>query len=161
MPIDVHEERVWRLGVAVRVFAGLLLGVIAIGVMVFVAYQALAPDGELGLALALVVPYGMLAFLLWRQTFHPRLSAGPEGLVLRGPWRTVRVPWSAVVRCDAGYYGIAITCADGGRVLAPAPQKSNLSRWLGRRTRADDVADYLERRARQHRREVDASGVAG
>ncbi|WP_413644645.1 PH domain-containing protein [Micromonospora sp. RTP1Z1] len=69
---------------------------------------------------------------MWRRIFHPRLSAGPEGLILRREWRTIRVPWSAVVQCDAGYYGITITCADGSRVVAPAPQKSNLSRWLGR-----------------------------
>ncbi|WP_433652034.1 hypothetical protein ACQP2C_06020 [Micromonospora zamorensis] len=37
--------------------------------------------------------------------------------------------------------------------MAPAPQKSNLSRWLGRTTRADDVADYLEQRAREHQRQ--------
>lgn len=70
--------------------------------------------------------------MLWRHIFHPRLSAGPEGLILRSQWRTFHVPWSAVVRCEPGYHGIAITCADGSRVIAPAPQKSNLSRWLGR-----------------------------
>ncbi|MET7747138.1 PH domain-containing protein [Micromonospora sp. NPDC005367] len=159
--MDLDEVRVWRLGVALRIFAGLLFGVVTAGVVAFLAYQAAAPDGDLRSALVAPVPFGLLGFLLWRQTFHPRLSAGPEGLVLRSQWRTTRVPWSAVVRCDAGYYGIAITCTDGSRVMAPAPQKSNLSRWLGRQTGADDVADYLERRAGEHRREVEASGVPG
>ncbi|MFI6257892.1 hypothetical protein ACIBCL_17570 [Micromonospora zamorensis] len=153
MPIDLQEVRVWRLGVALRIFSGLLLGVVAVGVLVFSAYQASAPDGDLRPVLAIAVPYGLLGFVLWRHIFHPRLSAGPEGLILHSQWRTVHVPWSAVVRCDPGYHGIAITCADGSRVMAPAPQKSNLSRWLGRTTRADDVADYLEQRAREHQRQ--------
>ncbi|WP_422744625.1 PH domain-containing protein [Micromonospora sp. WMMD754] len=154
MPIDMNEVRVWRLGRITRVFAGLLLGVMTIVAVAVFAYQASTPDGDLRPALAIAVPYGLLGFLVWRQIFHPRLSVDAEGLILRGPWRTTRVPWPAVVRCDPGYFGIAITCADGSWVMAPAPQKSNLSRWLGRGTRADDVADYLERRAREHRREA-------
>ncbi|MFD0783493.1 PH domain-containing protein [Micromonospora azadirachtae] len=157
--MDLDEVRVWRLGVGLRIFAGLLFGVMSVGLVAFVAYQAAAPDGDLRSALVAAVPFGLLGFLLWRQIFHPRLTAGPEGLVLRSQWRTSRVPWAAVVRCDPGYYGIVITCTDGSRVVAPAPQKSNLSRWLGRSTRADDVADYLERRAREHRRKIEASDV--
>ncbi|MEV6812456.1 PH domain-containing protein [Micromonospora sp. NPDC051296] len=149
--------RVWRLGLASRVLAGLLIGVMAVAVVMFFVWT----DGDLRVALAIAVPYGLLAFLLWRRTFHPRLSAGPEGLTLRREWRTIRVPWSAVVRCDAGYDGITIICADGSWVVAPGPQKSNLSRWLGRKTQADDVAAYLERRAREHQQEIEASGMPG
>ncbi|QGN47489.1 hypothetical protein ACN26Y_15215 [Micromonospora sp. WMMD558] len=90
MPIDLDEVRVWRLGVALRIFAGLLLGVMAVGVVAFFAHQALATDGDLRVALALAVPYGLLGFLMWRGTFHPRMSAGPKGMILRSQWRTVR-----------------------------------------------------------------------
>ncbi|MEW2381837.1 hypothetical protein AB0873_07070 [Micromonospora sp. NPDC047707] len=44
MPIDLDVVRVWRLGVALRIFAGLLLGVMAVGVVAFFAHQALATD---------------------------------------------------------------------------------------------------------------------
>ncbi|MEV0804920.1 PH domain-containing protein [Micromonospora sp. NPDC050200] len=124
----------------------------AVVVVMFFVWQATAPDGDLLAPLAIGATYGLMGFVMWRRIFHPRLSAGPAGLILRREWRTIRVPWSAVLQCDAGYYGITITCADGSRVVAPAPQKSNLSRWLGRETRADAVADYLERRAREHQR---------
>ncbi|WP_158289854.1 PH domain-containing protein [Micromonospora sp. S4605] len=160
MPSDLAEVRVWRLGRATRILAGLLIGGMAVAVVVFFLWQATTPDGDLLAPLAIAAPYGLIGFAMWRRIFHPRLSAGPEGLILRGPWRTIRVPWSAVVRCDAGYHGITITCADGSRVVAPAPQRSNLSRWLGRETRADVVAAYLERRAREHRRVSAATGPA-
>lgn len=159
LPGDVSEVRVWRLGLAARALAGLLIGGMAVVVVLFFVRQAIAPDGDLLAPLAIGATYGVMGFVMWRRIFHPRLSAGPEGLVLRHPWRTVRVPWSAVVRCDPGYYGITITCADGSRVVAPAPQKSNLSRWLGRETRADAAAAYLERRAREHRRVPAATGL--
>lgn len=152
LPSDLEEVRVWRLGLATRALAGLLIGGMAVVAVMFFVWQAAAPDGDLFAPLAIGATYGLMGFGMWRRIFHPRLSAGPEGLIVRREWRTIRVPWSAVVQCDAGYHGITITCADGSRVVAPAPQKSNLSRWLGRETRADTVAAYLERRAREHRR---------
>lgn len=154
-PIDLDEVRVWRPGVALRIFAGLMIGGMAAGVIVFVAYTVAAPEGDPRVPLAVAVPFGLVGFLMWRQTIHPRTSAGPQGVLLRGQWRTVHVPWSAIVRCRAGYHGITITCADGNLAVAPAPQKSNLSSWLGRETRADEAADYLERRARAHQRTPD------
>ena len=45
---------------------------------------------------------------------------------------------------SAGYSGITMRTSDGA-VVAWAVQKSNLSRWLDRRTRADDVADFINR----------------
>ncbi|MDW5325588.1 PH domain-containing protein [Plantactinospora sp. KLBMP9567] len=144
--------QVWRLGLGLRICAGLVIGGMAAGVMVFLAYEAAAPEGDLRAPLAVAVPFGVLGLSMWQQTFRPRTSVGPQGVVLRSKWRTIRLPWSMIVRCDPGYDGITITCADGSRVVAPAPQKSNLSRWLGRKTRADEVAAYLERRAHEHRR---------
>jgi hypothetical protein len=46
-----------------------------------------------------------------------------------------------------GYHGLEITTRQGDVAVAWAVQKSNLARWLKRRTRADDVAAVLEQMA--------------
>lgn len=79
-----------------RTLAGLLIGGMAIVIVGFFWWQATTRDGNLLAPLAIGAPYGLLGFAMWRRIFHPRLTAGPEGLILRGQWRTVRVPWSAV-----------------------------------------------------------------
>jgi hypothetical protein len=45
-----------------------------------------------------------------------------------------------------------------GAVVAWAVQKSNLSRWLDRRTRADDVADFINRHV-ENRDETPPTGL--
>lgn len=50
-----------------------------------------------------------------------------------------------------GYAGISIEMESGEVVTAWAVQKANWSRWQSRRTRADEVAEFL----REHARAVD------
>jgi hypothetical protein len=49
-----------------------------------------------------------------------------------------------------GFYGLEIATRDGDLAIAWAVQRSNLTRWLKRRTRADDVADVLNQMAAEH-----------
>ncbi|SCG65148.1 hypothetical protein GA0070609_4024 [Micromonospora echinaurantiaca] len=53
MPSDLAEVRVWRLGLATRIMAGLLIGGMAVVVVVFFFWQATAPDGNLLAPLAI------------------------------------------------------------------------------------------------------------
>jgi hypothetical protein len=52
-----------------------------------------------------------------------------------------------VVEAEPGYSGITIGLSDGSSVLSGAVQKANISAWLRRNTRADQVAEYINSRA--------------
>jgi len=71
--------------------------------------------------------------------------------------KTRRIPLRDVLMVRGGYYGLEIRVR--GRhfsITASAVQKSNLANWVGRRTRADEVADaILEARNR-----LQAAGVS-
>jgi hypothetical protein len=53
------------------------------------------------------------------------------------------IPLAQIAGVTTGYYGIAITTNESKTYTASVVQKNNYSRWLGRRTRADDVADAI------------------
>jgi hypothetical protein len=98
--------------------------------------------------LLLAVVFGLFPVFAWRWGTHPLLATSADGVVVRNPVRTVVVPWADVERCVPSSLGLLIERrGDGRTVVAWAVQKSNLFRWLGRRTRADDVAAALEERA--------------
>jgi hypothetical protein len=60
----------------------------------------------------------------------------------------VDVPYRDIALVGVSYAGLTIRRGSGGRlVVAWAVQKSNIARWLHRRTRADEVADVIRARA--------------
>ena len=77
---------------------------------------------------------------------RPALTADDAGVTVRNPFSTKRVGYGEIMRCITGYYGITIRTRSGA-VVAWAVQKSNLTTWLHRRTRADEVARVIEQRA--------------
>lgn len=138
-------DQVWRPGRWGRVGAW-AVGV-AGGLLSVVSLVAAATGVGAGALVAAVV-FGLFPVFAWRWGTHPLLGASAEGVVVRNPVRTVVVPWADVERCVPSSLGLLIERRGGGRpVVAWAVLKSNLSRWLGRRTRADDVAAALEERA--------------
>jgi hypothetical protein len=99
-------------------------------------------------ALLVAVVFGLFPVFAWRWGTHPLLAVSAGGVVVRNPVRTVVVPWADVERCVPSSLGLLIERRSGGRpVVAWAVQKPNLSRWLRRPTRADEVAAALEDRA--------------
>lgn len=91
---------------------------------------------------------GAGAIGFWLAATRSAVTASDDGVTVRGLLSTTQIPWGDVVRCVPGYAGIAIVQRDGSVVNASAVQKSNYSRATGRRTRADEVAEELETRAR-------------
>jgi hypothetical protein len=113
------------------------LGVVG-GLMAVVSLVAAVTGAGAG-ALLVAVVFGLFPVFAWRWGTHPLLATSARAVV---------VPWADVERCVPSSLGLLIERRSGGRpVVAWAVQKSNLFRWLGRRTRADDVAAALEERA--------------
>jgi hypothetical protein len=154
----VNETHVWRTSLVARClsWAGVVLG--AAGVAVAVVATAMSPEDGHWIAGLLMAGIGALvAVASWRYGLHPAIIAAPDGLTIRNPWRTHVLEWDDVLDCQPGYYGLAISDRHGGRFSAWAVQRSNVAMWSKLRTRADEVAEALARRARLGRAE--ASGL--
>lgn len=138
-------EREWRVRSAARAFCW-----IGIVVSIPLSFQAVVwgfdTNREFG-GLVLGGLLAMCALFLWRFGIHPRLRAFPDGLEIRNGLSARFVLWSQIDRCTPGYGGLWLILKDGQRQRIWAIQKSNLMTWLNRRTRADEVADFIEMRA--------------
>lgn len=132
-----------------RLLSRLGLGVAALGLLgvpvVMVAMLAAGPlePEAIGWTFAIVVLTlpGVVAFIL--AAVRPRVCAGTSALKVRNLVATHHVPWEEVLQAEPGYYGIIIRRRTEADVVAVAVQKSNMASWLGRRTRADLVAERI------------------
>jgi hypothetical protein len=86
----------------------------------------------------------------WRWGLHPRIVATFTGIEIRNALRTHFVPWRDFEGCTPSYRGLVIVRRGGIRVFGFAVQKSKSSVWRHLRTRADDISEYLARRAKEH-----------
>jgi hypothetical protein len=134
-------ERLWRPN-----RAGLTAGcVFVLGGIAVAAYLARHHQPDLATLAVLFAVGG------WRYGLHPSLAATDEGVVIRNPFRRVTVPWRQVEGALPGSRGIIVLRTDRRPVKAWAVQKANWSHFLGKRRRADDVAEYLTQSAKRRR----------
>jgi len=137
----IGEERVWRPNRAARAAGWVFL----FGGLAAAAYLARHHRLDLA-ALGLLFAVGG-----WRYGVHPSLATTAAGVVIRNPVRRVLVPWPQVEGAIPGSSGIIVLRTDRRPVRAWAVQKANWSHYLGKRRRADDVAEYVTRCAKRHR----------
>ena len=71
--------------------------------------------------------------------------------MIRNPFRRIVVPWRQVEGALPGSSGLIVLRTDRRPVRAWAVQKANWSHFLGKRRRADDVAEYLTQSAKRRR----------
>ncbi|MFG1681378.1 hypothetical protein ACGFNP_14540 [Nonomuraea sp. NPDC049269] len=141
-------RQVWRVGYAGRiagvlgtvVFAGLMVAFAAIGVQ-----MAVSGDAFIGvLSLIGVCPLiGAAGVRCWLLGVRPNITLTEDSVVVRNPYKTYRVSLAEISMVSGGYHGLCFTLTDGRQIVAWAVQKSNIARWLGRRTRADGVTERL------------------
>jgi hypothetical protein len=135
--------QVWRVRVAGRV-AGVCL------VASWVALTALlSVDGGVALTAILSTAALCLALGVWRWAFVPSVTLGDSALFIVNRVGGQTVPYSQITNVSNGYYGIIVRMRDGNSVRAWAVQKGNLNRWLGKRTRSDDLVDAIMLKVRQ------------
>ncbi|WP_430501289.1 PH domain-containing protein [Micromonospora trifolii] len=116
-----------------------------------------SPLGRFGV-LALIALLGTFTWLAWgnvfvsllaglgglvswfRFAFRPAVTLTDTDVIVRNPNGSQQVSLSDVAKVEPGYGGLTITTSTGEHVVAWAVQKSNLAKWTGRHTRADEVA---------------------
>jgi hypothetical protein len=76
-------------------------------------------------------------------TVRAAIALTSDSILVRNLIGWHRIPLRRVTSIEPGHYGTTILYSPGKIWLALAVQKSNLSQWLNRRTRADDIADTL------------------
>ena len=131
---DTDEVYVWQAGRQLRLFSYVALAVVLILlVRVVIAYGLMA---SIGVILVLGA-----AFQVWWMILRPRLVAGPDGVRVVLGRQPVEIPWREIRRVEAGPNGITIHFGQGQQVVSRFPQRK------GADTEADQVADYLARRA--------------
>jgi hypothetical protein len=152
-PQGSEAEVVWkcsRLARAAGWIATVVLGSAAVGLLVAAANAAF--DGHatdvraFGLGAAVVA---LAVLLVWRSAMRPKVVMNDIGILVVNPWTTTNAVWRDLVSAEAGYAGVTIELRMGTSVTAWAVQKSNMSTWLKRSTRADDLAEQI--RAGIHR----------
>jgi hypothetical protein len=137
---------VWRTTVWQR--ALWILGAIAAIGMGASVVSIAASEGAWLEGLAFVLAFFVAPFALGlRYAFRARVELTDPELVVVSTLSAHHVPWTEIDAAIPSYSGLRIYLKGGGSILAGAVQKSNLSVWFGRRTRADDLADEISRRS--------------
>ena len=90
---------------------------------------------------------GLFALGGWRFALVPQITADESGIVVDNPFGRTVVSWDDVADVVPGYGGLAVRRRGGRAVVAWAVQKANASKWIHKRTRADEVAEALLRMA--------------
>lgn len=139
-----HPPVVFRATVLARAAATLLgLGIGGIGVATLTGVMASEPGGTDGHVYSvLMIVAAPLA--VWLLAYRPRIILSDTTVTVVNPLRTTIIRLDHLAPASgAGYGGVRIMyVADGhiNRVNAWSVQKSNLSVWLSRDTRADRVS---------------------
>jgi hypothetical protein len=110
-----------------------------------------AVEAEPGLLVATVLGGHPLLLVSVLGGLRPFVSAGPAGVHVRNPVRRYDLSWAESTEVRPGHHGLEITTREDEVVVAWAVQRSSVASRSKRRTRADDVADLLQRSAEHAR----------
>lgn len=109
-------------------FAWLSWSVAAFGILVTVASAGAG-------ALAGIAPLLLVAFLGWQLFWLPAVVVHDEGISLENPFRSIHVPWAALVHVDTRFALTLVTAEKSYTSwAAPAP-----GIWGGRNARPEDL----------------------
>ena len=153
------EEARWEVRPVAR-WAGSACIIAGLGTPLAVSVYSFATMGWRGAtALPSFILGGLFALGGWRLALVPQIAAAESGIVVDNPFGRTIVPWDDVADVVPGYAGLIIRRRDGRAVTAWAVQKANASKWMHRRTRADEVAEGLLRMADERRPTGARSGL--
>jgi len=130
-----HQVTVWRTPLVYRLFFP------PIG-MYFLGNAVVFFDGGSDLAVKAMSAVVGLLFIV--GPFRPCIRLQPENVYARSVFFSRRIPLREVEDVVPSYGGLNIITRDGRRFEATGVgEKWNLTRWLGRRGKADGVADVI------------------
>ncbi|SCG77767.1 hypothetical protein [Micromonospora inositola] len=133
-------QQTWRVSLVGRAF-----GIVVLVLAGIVASAIIVSGLDLAtkiVSVAIIVGFAAYAYV---NALRPSITLTNSELVIRNKFKTYRIDLNTIARVDAGYYGIGVQTSHGQVVHGWAVQKSNLARWLGRRTRADLVVEAIEK----------------
>lgn len=147
--IDIDQRlHVWRPPLLERILGGLLcptfLGMG--GIITAVSWRLLSLSDILTLLGCVIV--GVLAGLYVAAT---SLSMTKDRLIVRNLGHRRTIPLREITAIRSGYYGTEILCREGKWWFGLAVQKPRFATWLGKRTRADAMAEVIVATARNQR----------
>lgn len=124
-----------------------LVALTLITTVLLLAVDSLRATGSADAIADLAVFAPPFVAMWWLCAVKPRLSVFEHELVIRNPLATRTVAMNDLTGVEAGYGGLVLTLRGGDQIRVWAVQKSNVANWLGRRVRADEVADLLRKKA--------------
>ena len=118
---------------------------LVMGAQVFAAAldEGAVLEGVLFVAAAFVAP--AVGAVVWMR--RSRIVCSDEGVEIVRLFTRDQYRWDQIVTASPGYAGTELVLSDGSKAVGAAVQKANLSVWLRRRTRADELADLINSRA--------------
>ena len=130
------DNQVWRVS---RTGRGGAIGVAMIW-LVLVVVVSTRKNTSAGVIALLWIALLVVAVGVWLLAFRPYVALTTQALVIQNRITKRTVPYESILGVKPGYYGLRLITKNQGDVTVWAVQKSNVSRWTNRQTRADEVA---------------------
>lgn len=128
---------------------GVFLRYVMSGIVVLVlgwigVEELMLPDlGERLVGVGFLVVAAVEVWLAWSRI---RVAIGRDPMMIRNPVRTYVVSLRDIERMEPQYEGRRIWTAGGREIVAVAVERHKIATWLGRRSKAYDVVDLIERK---------------
>lgn len=147
--IDIEQRlHIWRPPIIERILCGLLcLSFLGVGGIAAADNWELHSIGNL-LTFLCCVTIGLVAGLYVSAT---SLSMTGDLLIVQNLGHRRGIPLREITAIRSGYYGTEILCRKGKWWFGLAVQKSRIAIWLGKRTRADAMAEVILAAAQNQR----------
>jgi ribosomal protein S18 acetylase RimI-like enzyme len=146
--MTVSTRRVWRAAPLTLTLVSIFTLVAAISIPVL-AYVIYSLRGGVWIPVLLAVLTLATVVYAWRFGLHPLLRVTETEVVVRNPFRTIRLPWEDITLVVPGENGLVIGTEDD-QVEAWCIQKSRTATRKGRRTRSDRIVAELMDLLDQH-----------
>jgi hypothetical protein len=140
------ETMTFHLNFAERFVFSTVFLLVFVGLGIAAATAGPVGDRAVGVGLLLVGVTG-----LYLAVFRIRVVVTTDQLHIYNPFRTRVVSLGDIDRVEQEYEGMKLRLKNGKAITVTAIQKWNVSVWLGRTTRADQVANLVNQRVRQAR----------
>jgi hypothetical protein len=138
-----QQTIVWQASARAR-----LAAIAVSAVLLVLSARVLYVYGFLALIGVLLV-LGVVGQTYW-QLLRPRLTAGPDGVVVLSGWAPQTLAWSDIRRVEPRRSGFVIFTTDGREVVSRVPAQNKTA--ADEPTEADAAAAYLAQRAAWERK---------
>jgi hypothetical protein len=120
-----------------------VFGIVALLLGSFFVWTTVSAPISFAVKVVYVLPPLVSAVVLYIILFRPSITLTDSELVICNFWRKHRIAVGDIESVDAGYRGITVAARDGRVLRGWAAQKPNLYRWMGWRSRADNIAEEI------------------